>query len=82
MPLLTPEQCRARRQARGLSQAELSRLSGPTENYVCRFEGGEIANPSAKRLNAIQEALEATPIHPSVVQEVLAEGTTAAGEGE
>ena len=62
MTQITPEQCRARRQVRGLSQIGLSKLSGLADNYVCRFENRKIAEPSGRKLSEIEAAIERTPV--------------------
>ncbi|WP_102854780.1 helix-turn-helix domain-containing protein [Phaeobacter inhibens] len=50
---------KTRREALGLSQAELCRRAGLTSsNYVCRLEGGKIAGPSHGTVVAIFDALE------------------------
>lgn len=70
MTLLTPEQCKTKRKARGLSQAELSRRADLSDNYVCRFESGVIREPSGAKLQRLEKALKKTPISPEVATEV------------
>lgn len=62
MTQITPEQCRAMRQVRGLSQAGLSKLAKLTDNYVCRFENKTIAEPSGRKLTKIETALASIPV--------------------
>lgn len=50
---------KTRREALGLSQAELCRLARLTSsNYLCRLEGGGLNGPSHVKVVAIFDALE------------------------
>ena len=59
MALISKRLCRLKRGLLGVSQAELSRAAGLNLNYICRFENGAIASPSASKMHAINRAFEA-----------------------
>lgn len=48
---------RAVRQARGMSQADLSKATGIPQSHVCNIEAGKV-NPTIKTLNRLAEALK------------------------
>jgi len=48
---------RAVRQARGMSQADLSKATGIPQSHVCNIENGT-ENPTIKTLNRLAEALK------------------------
>ncbi len=58
---MTPEQCRAARALRGLSQQELANASGVGIQTLIAFEGGR-RQPYARTLAAIRAALEAAGV--------------------
>jgi len=62
MTLITPTECKNNRHRIGVSQTALCELAGLRSNYVCRFEGSKICEPSGKKLVSIKNALEAFEI--------------------
>ncbi|AZV77863.1 hypothetical protein EBB79_08125 [Parasedimentitalea marina] len=70
MTLITPQECTNKRRKLGIPQTALCELAGLRSNYICRFEGDKILEPSGKKLVAISNALRAFEIaksnHPFV----------------
>jgi transcriptional regulator with XRE-family HTH domain len=52
------EKIKELREAKGITQGELSRLSGVSVAEICRIEKGERQNPSINLLNKLLSALE------------------------
>ena len=52
------EKIKELREAKGITQGELSRLSGVSVAEICRIEKGERQNPSINLLNNLLSALE------------------------
>lgn len=59
MTLISPQECKNARQRLGVPQTALCELSDLRSNYICRFEGGKIREPSGRKLVAIIDALKA-----------------------
>lgn len=58
---MTPEQCRAARALKGMSQEEVAALSGVGIQTLIAFESGK-RQPYARTLDAIRAALEAAGV--------------------
>lgn len=52
------EKIKELREAKGITQGELSRLSGVSVAEICRIEKGERQNPSINLLNKLLSALD------------------------
>ena len=52
------EKIKELREAKGITQGELSRLSGVSVAEICRIEKGERHNPSINLLNKLLSALD------------------------
>lgn len=52
------EKIKALRESKGITQGELSRLSGVSVAEICRIEKGERQNPSINLLNKLLSALD------------------------
>lgn len=52
------EKIKELREAKGITQGELSRLSGVSVAEICRIEKGERQNPSVNLLNKLLSALD------------------------
>jgi len=59
MTLISPQECKDARRRLGVPQTALCELSELRSNYICRFEGGKIREPSGRKLVAIIDALRA-----------------------
>lgn len=55
------DQVKGRRESAGLSQHDLSMVSGLTTTYISQVENGVIKSPGADKLAIIARALDCTP---------------------